>query len=1113
MSERLLDHVDVVGDERIDAIAARDDTVALNAVEAETLDGWQINVGQRSMPFRVGYGLYRTPSMAASGLPALLQHRFWISPEKERVCGRKYVGLLRYASERDDYRYTMRAGSELLGTVRPERRDNRRHLIVAERPIEILGGGVPFTVRAEGTGPCYLEQVLFLTELPAASSFAPRLDRLSTRVTGPGTVELHGIASEPVAVTATATPLEGAGAAVTATGGDPSPLLALPIRGLTPGRPYRIAVEAREPGGEVTRATVDLPAAAPARESAAELRIPVEVVDCGRDDSTGAARCGPAAPAGLPLTFAVPLPRGALRQPAAAVSFAAPDGAPAGEAEAQVRVHARWPDGSARWALLDAACPAGDLPARGAVRLTRAAAAAPAAAGDLSWSRADGAVTASNRHLRVTMRRGGGLFERIEVRRDGRWTTVGRGGGWHGALGSGVPLASPQVEEVRIEEAGPRRLAIRAELPIADPHGVEHLRAAVLVQLHAGQPFLTLAHRLMVVSPLAGAAMHGDLSHLRESGAAGADAAADRAADADVDGADHERASLLRVRRLELRLPWQPIRAAGMRAAGIRAAGLRAAGLRAAGMAGGRTAAPRPGAPVRVAHEHDRACRVEAEGRSRTVEGHASGRLWIDCEAGPCLLALRDFWERYPKAVRCDPHALAVELLPALGDVELPDYEREWHRLYFWLDRPSGCYRIKVGSALTTELMLCFAADGERQNAAADWFQGHLAVRPDFDYVGETSVLEPLAAKRGSPHPRYERMVDRALAEWLEHRSTRHEVGFMNYGDTFKGSAESGGLWENNEYDAPWCHFVEFLRGGDPRWLPLGCEAARHLLDIDTCNHSRDPAQVGAQVMHMAGHVGGYLPPFFRNKMAGSMTVPSHTWVQGPALHFLLTGDPFTREVLASTARRMTANLRYYSLDNARECGWQLTHLCALDRLGDDPRYLNAAAIIVECVLAAQRPGGGWERILTASHGGRRLPRPFGEAGFMVGVLLSALRRYHDLTGDHRVAAAITGGVRWLVERTYDTGAGHFRYTSCVEAGGEPSAEWSVQVLEGLADGNRIAPSAQVAAILRRNLADIGLTGQELLGRPRVGKALTQEARYVPTLLRALTDGAAESPA
>jgi hypothetical protein len=262
----------------------------------------------------------------------------------------------------------------------------------------------------------------------------------------------------------------------------------------------------------------------------------------------------------------------------------------------------------------------------------------------------------------------------------------------------------------------------------------------------------------------------------------------------------------------------------------------------------------------------------------------------------------------------------------------------------------------------------------------------------------------------------------------------------------------------------------------------------------------------------MAGHVGGYLPPFFRSKMSGSSTMPSHMWVQGPVLHFLLTGDPFAAEVLEHTARWMTANLRHFSIGNARECGWQLTHLCALDRMGDDPRYLNAAAIIVERILAAQSPGGGWVRVLTASHGGTRLPRPRGEAGFMVGVLLSALRRYHDLTGDHRVAEAITGGVRWLVEHTYDAAAGHFRYTSCAEAGDGPSAQFSVQVLEGLADANRIAPSAAIATILRQNLADIGLAGEEVFGRPRVGKALTQEARYIPTLLWALTDALAEHP-
>ena len=57
MSAQPIGHVDVVGDDRIDGLTARADTVVLRAVEAEEIDGWQINVGQQSMPFRVGYGL------------------------------------------------------------------------------------------------------------------------------------------------------------------------------------------------------------------------------------------------------------------------------------------------------------------------------------------------------------------------------------------------------------------------------------------------------------------------------------------------------------------------------------------------------------------------------------------------------------------------------------------------------------------------------------------------------------------------------------------------------------------------------------------------------------------------------------------------------------------------------------------------------------------------------------------------------------------------------------------------------------------------------------------------------------------------------------------------
>ena len=194
----------------------------------------------------------------------------------------------------------------------------------------------------------------------------------------------------------------------------------------------------------------------------------------------------------------------------------------------------------------------------------------------------------------------------------------------------------------------------------------------------------------------------------------------------------------------------------------------------------------------------------------------------------------------------------------------------------------------------------------------------------------------------------------------------------MNYGDTFKGSAESGGFWENNEYDAPYCHLTEFLRGGDPRWLALGYEAARHLLDIDTCNFSRDPGQVGAQVTHMPGHVGGYLPPFFRSKMSGSSTMPSHMWVQGPVLHFLLTGDPFAAEV--SGAHRALDDRQPPILLHRQRPRMRLAAHPSV-RPGPQgrrsPLPQRGRPFIVEHILAAQSPGGGWER------GSHRRPRRY----------------------------------------------------------------------------------------------------------------------------------------
>ena len=122
----------------------------------------------------------------------------------------------------------------------------------------------------------------------------------------------------------------------------------------------------------------------------------------------------------------------------------------------------------------------------------------------------------------------------------------------------------------------------------------------------------------------------------------------------------------------------------------------------------------------------------------------------------------------------------------------------------------------------------------------------------------------------------------------------------------------------------------------------------------------------------------------------------------------------------------------------------------------------------------------------------------------MVGVLLSGLKRYHHLTGEAAVAEAIIGGARWLIRETFDEACGHFRYTSCPNrslGGNYQCTQW---VLEGLAAAWELSGDREIGRYLKQGLPTIGMFPERVyhLG---MGKAMSQQMRYVPTILAALT--------
>jgi hypothetical protein len=998
----LLPHIDIAEPERIAAILADPANYAWRAIDCETPGDWTPDLGITAY---TNPSLIRVPGVAWSGQPSTLRHRFWGTVEGQcDHTGMRYVGVLLYDAAGQECPLELRLGADDLGRVEPTRHDNRVHLIVLDQPVRFRGEMEVFQLTAPGKGEYRIEQFVLLRERPAPSRFEPRIDRLSARREADGAVTVHFITSQ-VASCGIVAQADGEIAPRRFAPDGMRTVHAVRLEGLRADRAWRLDVTATEKAGATATAEFTLAPASPTPAGRA-TEIPLEL--CG---------LGQAWPAGLPLTFGVPLEQGRVYPGQRCELHSGSRVTPA-----QTRILSHWPDGSARWLLADTSAPA----AAGAALLHVSAEPAVDSV-PVARSVAAGAL-AETGSLRVLL--DGGL--RVE-RHDGTaWKRLADGLELAGELADGRPLKGGAPQDVAIEENGPQRAVLRADIPVADEQGVVHLRCRLRLHVYANQPFIRVVQRLEVVSP-----------------------------ELPTDGDEAKR--MLRLRRLELRLNCA-------------------------------TQAP----TRRWVHEHDQAWRATTGSGTEVVSGRRTGHFRVPLAEGTLAVGIKEFWQTWPRGFRQSTGALALELFPELSGEPLPGDEEAWHRLYFWLK--DGAYLLRSGLALRSEWLLGFlpADAGEpAADALFDWLEHPPVVRPDPTYTNATGVLVPFGIKATSTMPGYEALMGKAIAAFHADREHFRAYGQINFGDWY---GESGWSWGNNEYDPPYCGYLEFLRGGDPGWTELGAQATRHLVDVDTVHPH------GGQVVHMPGHLGGYLPPLFRSKIGGTFSIPSHTWVEGPVLHYLLTGDEFTRESIRETRSWLLQDHWFDNCEfsNCRESGWHIIHLCMLAAAFDDPRCLNGAAVIVRRVREKEAPAGGWVHMLPEAHCGCGYPRCRGEAGFMVGVLLSALKRYHASTGDAEAARMLVGGARWLIRNTYDAKSGYFRYTTCEKRTKGGTFQHTQWVLEGLADAFALSRDEEIGRYVHDGLKTIGQF-PDWLDHLGLGKAMAMQMRYVPGIQAALS--------
>jgi len=252
-------------------------------------------------------------------------------------------------------------------------------------------------------------------------------------------------------------------------------------------------------------------------------------------------------------------------------------------------------------------------------------------------------------------------------------------------------------------------------------------------------------------------------------------------------------------------------------------------------------------------------------------------------------LAMRDFWQNFPKAIASTDGSLRLGVFPSeytFGH-ELQGGERKSHEL--WLS-------FGVDSA-REELVCC--VDGNTWAAEPQWYAA-------------AQALPHLTPRCEHADPSYFAIVDKALDPVTGFEAKRElvdEYGWRHFGEQYadhetkyhKGPQALVSHY-NNQYDSIFGFGVNFLRSADARWFELFDDLARHVSDIDLYHTERDRAAFNHGMFWHTGHYHSAARATHRTypseQGVGGGLSPEHVYATGLLLHYWLTGQERSRDAV-----------------------------------------------------------------------------------------------------------------------------------------------------------------------------------------------------------------------
>ncbi len=396
-----------------------------------------------------------------------------------------------------------------------------------------------------------------------------------------------------------------------------------------------------------------------------------------------------------------------------------------------------------------------------------------------------------------------------------------------------------------------------------------------------------------------------------------------------------------------------------------------------------------------------------------------------DSKNSSLTFSLADAAYRYPKAFGITDGKINFALLPELPDAKFGA------DLPYYLQFPfcEGKYRLKWGMGFTERLKIDFSGKNSPQVVGA------LDVIPviDRDYLYATSAIPGVFPKNFAAFAEWDKAALEGFYAHMNMKKHQREYGFLNYGDWF---GERGRNWTNNEYDLAHGLFMLFARTGNRDTFRWALAAARHQADVDIIHAYPDPYYIGANAQHGIGHTGmnhqRIYPGLWSFPVNYSFAGKNgHTWSTGMLDAWCFTGDTTVMDAalkLGEHLVRYTAPGFHKMSTHERDIGWSSRAMLALYQVTGQQKYLDAAKRALQVAFKLQRfdKGGAWPHKMPKDHSGGH-KGAYGNTPFLIGVLISAIRDYHQLTGDPAAERSLIAAAAWQ-QRNWDAAAHGFPY-------------------------------------------------------------------------------------